>query len=62
MKKLTYTFKVGEKEYKVKALTAGDAMQWINRNVMDALDMGPFAWMDRVKPNTDYASAGNYWD
>jgi len=34
----------------------------MNRNVMDALDMGPFAWMDSVLPRTYYASAGNYWD
>jgi hypothetical protein len=33
VKKLTYYFKVGEKEFKVKAETAGDAMQWMNRNV-----------------------------
>jgi hypothetical protein len=29
---------------------------------MDQLNMGPFAWMDGTKPNTYYASAGNYWD
>ena len=37
-------------------------MQWMNRNVMDALNMGPWAWMDSVLPRTYYASAGNYWD
>ena len=62
MKKLTYYFKVADKEYKVNALTAGDAMQWMNRNVMDQLNMGPYAWMDSVLPRTYYASAGNYWD
>ena len=62
MKKLTYHFLVGEKEFKVKAETAGDAMQWMNRKVMDALNMGPWAWMDGAKPRTYYASAGNYWD
>ena len=31
MKKLTYYFKVGAKEYKVKAESAGSAMQWMNR-------------------------------
>ena len=62
VKKLTYYFKVGEKEYKVKAESAGDAMQWMNRNVMDQLNMGPWAWMDSVLPRTYYASAGNYFD
>lgn len=62
MKKLTYYFKVADKEYKVKAETAGDAMQWMNRQVMDALNIGPYAWMDSVLPRTYYCSAGNYWD
>lgn len=62
MKRLTYYFKVGEKEYKVKAESAGDAMQWMNRQVMDQLNIGPFAWMDSVLPRTYYCSAGNYWD
>ena len=62
MKKLTYYFQVGEREYKVKAKSAGDAMQWMNRQVMDQLNMGPWAWMDGAKPRTYYASAGNYFD
>ena len=62
MKKLTYYFKVGDKEYKEKAESAGQAMQQINRRVMDQLNIGPFAWMDSVLPRTYYCSAGNYWD
>jgi hypothetical protein len=46
----------------VMAESAGHAMQWMNRQVMDQLNMGPFAWMDDAKPRTYYASAGNYWD
>ena len=61
MKRLTYYFKVGDKEYKVIAESAGHAMQWMNRQVMDQLDMGPFAWMDGATPRTYYCSAGNYW-
>jgi hypothetical protein len=62
MKKLTYYFKVGEKEYKVKAESASHAMQWMNRQVMDKLNQGPWAWMDGVKTNSYYAAGGNYWD
>jgi hypothetical protein len=62
MKRQTYYFTVGKEEHKVIAESAGHAMQWMNRQVMDQLNMGPFAWMDGAKPNTYYASAGNYWD
>jgi hypothetical protein len=58
----TYIFKVLGKNYKVKACDAGDAMVHMNRNVMDKLGIFNFAWMDDVKPNTYYASNGNYWD
>jgi hypothetical protein len=44
------------------AESAGHAMQWMNRQVMDKLNTGPWAWMDGVKTNSYYASGGNYWD
>ena len=62
MKKLTFYFKVGPETHKVIAESAGDAMQWMNCRVMDALNIGPYAWMDGAKPRTYYCSAGNYWD
>ena len=62
MKKLTFYFKVGPETHKVKAVTAGDAMQWMNRQVMDALNIGPYGWMDTNQPNTYYCALGNYWD
>lgn len=62
MKKTEYIFKVGKQEYKVKAETAGDAMQYMNRNVMDFKDAHPFAWFDGAKPNSYYAASGNFFD
>ena len=62
MKRLTYYFTVGKQEYKVQAESTGHAMQWMNRQVMDQLNIGPYAWMDGVLPRTYYCSAGNYWD
>jgi hypothetical protein len=58
----TFKFSVLHNEYQIDADSAGSAMQWMNRNVMDALNMGPFAWMDGKEPNTYYCSPGNYWD
>jgi hypothetical protein len=45
MKRQTYYFTVGKEQHKVIAESAGHAMQWMNRQVMDQLNMGPFAWM-----------------
>ena len=57
-----YHFHVLNNIYDVEAPDAGSAMQWMNRQVMDALNIGPYAWMDSVLPRTYYCSAGNYWD
>lgn len=57
-----YTFQVGEKQFQVQSESAGSAMTWINRNVMDQLDAHPFAWHDSTKPNTYYAVSGNFFD
>ena len=62
MKRQTYYFTVGKEQHKVIAESQGHAMQWMNRQVMDKLNMGPWAWMDSVKPNSFYAAGGNYWD
>jgi hypothetical protein len=62
MKKQEFKFKVGTKEYKVKAVTAGDAMEYMNRNVMDQLNAHPFAWFDSLAPNSYYAASGNFFD
>lgn len=62
MKKQTYYFQVGKETHKVKAESAGSAMQWMNRQVMDKLCSGTWAWMDGVNPNTYYAVNGNYFD
>ena len=61
-KRLTYYFIVGKEEYKVIAESTGHAMQWMNRQVMDRLNIGPYAWTDGVLPRTYRCSAGNYWD
>jgi hypothetical protein len=62
MKRQTYYFKVGQDTHKVIAESQGHAMQWMNRQVMDRLNIGPYAWMDDVLPRSYYCSAGNYWD
>ena len=62
MKRQTYYFIVGKEQHKVIAESRGSAMEWMNRQVMDKLNMGPWAWMDGTKPNTYYAAGGNYWD
>ena len=62
MKRQVYYFTVGKETHKVIAESAGHAMQWMNRQVMDKLNSGPWAWMDGVKQGTFYASGGNYWD
>ncbi len=59
---IIYNFKVGKKDYEVKAESAGHAMEWMNRNVMDQLDAHPFAWFDSSKPNSYYAASGNFFD
>jgi len=62
MKRQTYYFMVGKEEHKVIAESASQAMVWMNRQVMDKLNNGSWAWMDGVKTNSYYAAAGNYWD
>ena len=62
MKRQVYYFKVGQEIHKVTAESASHAMQWMNRQVMDQLNQGPWAWMDGVKTNSYYAASGNYWD
>jgi len=64
MKRQTYYFKVGSETHKVIAESAGHAMQWMNRQVMDSLSK-PFqswAWMDTDKDRTYVCAPGNYWD
>jgi len=56
-----YHFHVLNTIYDVEAPDAGSAMQFINRNVMDSLNMGPYAWMDMpILENSYYCSPGNY--
>lgn len=62
MKRQTYYFKVGNEEHKVIAESMGHAMQWMNRQVMDQLNKGPWAWLDGQKPNSYVAIGGNYFD
>lgn len=62
MKKTEFKFLVGKQEYKVKAETAGAAMEYMNRNVMDQLNAHPFAWFDSIAPNSFYAASGNFFD
>lgn len=62
MKRQTYYFTVGKEVHKVIAESRGHAMQWMNRQVMDQLNKGPWAWMDGVKTNSYYAVGGNFWD
>jgi hypothetical protein len=62
MKRQTYYFTVGKETHKVMAESRGHAMQWMNRQVMDKLNGGSWAWMDGVKTNSYYAVGGNYFD
>jgi lauroyl/myristoyl acyltransferase len=62
MKRKTYYFTVGKEVHKVTAESMGHAMQWMNRQVMDQLNKGPWAWMDDIRPNHYFAVGGNYWD
>lgn len=58
----TYQFLVGNDTHTVEAKNAFVAMEWVNRNVIDQLDMHPMAWMDTAKPNTFIAQSGNFFD
>ena len=58
----TYIFTVNNTEHKVEADSAGMAMVWMNRNIMDALALESWAWMDGSRPNTFYAAFGNFFD
>jgi hypothetical protein len=53
---------VGNDTHTVEAKNAFVAMEWVNRNVIDQLDMHPMAWMDTAKPNTFIAQSGNFFD
>jgi hypothetical protein len=58
---MVYTFKVGGETYKFSGATALDAMEKCNRQVMDKLNIGPFAWYD-ITPNSFYCGLGNNYD
>ena len=59
MKRQTYYFRVGQEVHKVIAESRGQAMTWMNRQVMDRLNKGPWAWMDDgAKKNCYYATGG----
>ena len=58
MKRKIYTFKVGNDVHKVHAESMGAAMAWMNRQVMDKLNKGPWAWMEAGPVNTFYATGG----
>tara|TARA_R110000823_G_C15672845_1_gene473338 strand:- start:418 stop:606 length:189 start_codon:yes stop_codon:yes gene_type:complete len=62
MENTTFTFKVGDKEYNVKAESKVNAMVWMNRNVMDKISANPFAWFDGAQSNSFYAASGNFFD
>lgn len=62
MKRQTYYFTVGNEQHKVIAESRGHAMQWMNRQVMDQLNKGPWAWFDGATPNSYVAVGGNYFD
>lgn len=59
---MIYKFKVAEKVYEFEAENAGEAMQMCNRQVMDGLNIGAFAWFDAIEPNVFYCALGNFWD
>ena len=62
MKRQTYYFTVGTEQHKVIAESRGHAMQWMNRQVMDQLNKGHWAWLDGATPNSYVAVGGNYFD
>ena len=57
----TYRFKVLDKIHRVKAESVGAAMTWMNRNVMDKLNVSSWAWFDSADPTYDfYVSEGDF--
>ncbi len=58
----TYKFHVLTSVYEIESPTVGEAMQWMNRNVIDGLNLHPMAWMDMSQPNEYYCAPGNYFD
>lgn len=59
---MIFKFRVLSKTHVIEAESAGEAMEWMNRNVIDALNLHPMAWMDTGKINEYYCSQGNYFD
>mgnify|MGYP006282782565 CR=1 FL=1 len=57
----TYKFMVLDKIHSVKAESMGAAMTWMNRNVMDKMDVTSWAWFDSADPTYDfYVAAGDF--
>lgn len=62
MKRQTYYFKVGHEEHKVIAESRGQAMQWMNRQVIDKLGLHPMTWMDdKSRPNSYFMYQGDFF-
>lgn len=59
---MIYQFRVAQNVYEFEAENALDAMAACNRQVMDGLNLGPFAWYDSCEPNSFYCGLGNNFD
>lgn len=56
-------FLIGQDVYAFEAENVGAAMQMCNRQVVDALDLHPMAWMDVPRnPNQFRLVQGNFYD
>jgi hypothetical protein len=58
----TYKFLIGDKTYTFKAASMVAAMERCNREVVDAMNVGHFAWMDTSAPDTFRMALGNFFD
>ena len=59
---MIFKFQVLSKTHVIEAESAGEAMEWMNRNVIDALNLHPMTWMDTAKPNEFKCTPGNFFD
>jgi len=58
-----YHFHVLNTIYDVMAPDAGSAMQYMNRNVIDGLNLHPMAWMDMPNlPDSYYCQPGDFFN
>ena len=59
---MLYHFYVKDTIYDVEAKDAGSAMQFVNRNIIDKLDLHPMAWENMPKmENSFFMKSGDFF-